>query len=59
MNMIRRDRAVLAVIDLQEKLLAAFPEARREGVINRALLTIDVANVLGIPTIVSECCDHR
>jgi nicotinamidase-related amidase len=54
MNMIRRERAALAVIDLQERLLAAFPEERRNSVINRALLTIDVANVLGIPTIVSE-----
>lgn len=52
--MIRRERAVLAVIDLQERLLAAFPEERREAVINRAALTIDVAKVLGIPTLVSE-----
>lgn len=54
MNMIRRDRAVLAVIDMQERLLGAFPDERRQPVIDRAALAVDVANILGIPVIVSE-----
>lgn len=54
MNVIRRDRTVLAVIDLQERLLGAFPDERRQPVIDRACLAVDVAGVLGLPILVSE-----
>ena len=50
----RREHAVLVVIDMQERLLAAFPDDQRQAVINRTLLAIDIARVLGIPIVVSE-----
>jgi nicotinamidase-related amidase len=54
MDIIRRPHAVLVLVDLQERLLAAFPEERRQAVIDRACLAVDVALVLGIPVLVSE-----
>jgi nicotinamidase-related amidase len=50
----RREHAALVVIDMQERLLGAFPEDRGQQVIDRTLLAIDVAKVLGLPIIVSE-----
>lgn len=50
----RRAHAALVVIDMQERLLGAFADDRRQTVIDRTHLAIDVANVLRIPTIVSE-----
>lgn len=54
MDIIRRDQAVLLVIDMQERLLGAFPEPQRDAVIARCLLAIDTAGVLGVPVLVSE-----
>lgn len=50
----RREHAALVVIDMQERLLAAFAEDRRQAVIDRTVLAIDVATVLGLPIVVSE-----
>lgn len=50
----RRTHAALLVIDMQERLLGAFPEDRGQAVIDRTLLAVDVAAVLGLPIIVSE-----
>lgn len=54
MDIIRRDQAVLAVIDMQERLLGAFPEPQRESVVARCLLAVDTALVLDLPVLVSE-----
>jgi nicotinamidase-related amidase len=50
----RRDHAALIVIDMQERLLAAFGDDQRQAVVDRTLLAIDIALVLGLPVIVSE-----
>lgn len=50
----RREHAALIVVDMQERLLAAFPEPARQAVIDRTVLAIDVALVLGVPVLVSE-----
>jgi nicotinamidase-related amidase len=54
MDFIRRDQAVLAVVDVQERLLPAIPEDRRAGVLRNVLIAVDAARVLGVPTIVTE-----
>jgi nicotinamidase-related amidase len=54
MDLLRRDHAVLLVIDMQERLLAAFAEERRAPVVRNVLIAIDAAKVLGIPVLVSE-----
>lgn len=54
MHTLRRAHATLVVIDMQERLLTAFPEPERQSVIDRTVLSIDVAQVLGLPVLVSE-----
>lgn len=54
MDFISRERAVLAVIDVQERLVAAMPEAARAAMVRNVLIAIDAARILGIPIIVSE-----
>ncbi len=54
MNVIRRENAVLAVVDMQERLLNAFEPERRATVVQRAGLAIDAARVLGLPVLVTE-----
>jgi nicotinamidase-related amidase len=49
-----RARAVLAVIDVQERLLPAIPEERRTQVLRNVLIAIDAATILGLPTVASE-----
>ena len=47
-----RDRAVLVVIDIQEKLAAAMP--RRDEMVARARFVIQAANLLGVPVAATE-----
>ena len=54
MNVIGRDGAVLAIVDIQERLLGALAEDRRSSVVGRALVAVDAALVLGVPVLVSE-----
>jgi nicotinamidase-related amidase len=54
MDFISRDHAVLAVIDVQERLVAAMPEDGRAVMLRNVLLAIDAAKILGLPIIVSE-----
>jgi nicotinamidase-related amidase len=54
MTTIRRDSAVLAIVDIQERLLGALAEDRRKEVVDRTLVAVDTALVLGVPVLVSE-----
>lgn len=54
MTFISRHDAVLAIVDIQERLLGALAEDRRAAVVERALVAVDTARVLGIPVLVSE-----
>ena len=54
MEFLRRDRTVLAIVDMQERLLAAFPEERRAPVIRYASILLETALTMGIPGVVSE-----
>ncbi len=54
MHIIRRDQAVLAIVDIQERLLGALAEDRRAAVEARALVAVDSALALGVPVLVSE-----
>lgn len=54
MTLINRNRAVLAVVDIQERLLGALTEERRTAVVERTLVAVDTALVLGVPVLVSE-----
>jgi nicotinamidase-related amidase len=54
MELLRRDRTVLAVIDMQERLLNAFAPDRRDDVVRSTLIALDAATILGVPVIVSE-----
>ena len=54
MDFLRRENTVLAVVDMQERLLPAIPEARRTSVIRNAAIAIDAAGVLGVPVLVTE-----
>ena len=54
MTLLSRGSAVLAVIDVQERLLAAFPEPVRSAVVRNVSTLVESAGVLGVPTIVSE-----
>jgi nicotinamidase-related amidase len=51
---LRRDNTSLLVVDMQERLLNAFPDERRDGVIARVGLAVRAAQVLGLPTLVTE-----
>lgn len=54
MTLLARGNAVLAVVDVQERLLAAFPEPVRSAVVKHVSTLVEGANVLGVPTIVTE-----
>ena len=54
MDFLRRDRAVLAVVDVQERLLPAIPEERRVTTLKNVLILIQAARTLGLPIVVSE-----
>jgi len=54
MTFLKRDSAVLAVVDIQERLLGAFPEERRLPVIRYASILVQTALTMGIPIVVSE-----
>lgn len=54
MTLVHRTRAVLAIVDIQERLLGALAEDRRTAVVERALIAVDTALVLGVPVLVSE-----
>ena len=49
-----RDRAVLLVIDVQERLVAAMPPAVAEAVVKNTVTLIEGAARLGLPIIASE-----
>jgi len=54
MELLHRDSAVLAVIDMQERLLNAFPEAARTPVIRQTAVLVEAAGILGLPTLITE-----
>lgn len=51
---VNRTQAVLAIVDIQERLLGALAEERRTSVVERALIAADTAQVLDVPVLVSE-----
>lgn len=51
---VTRQSAVLAVIDVQERLLPAIPEEARQRVVRNVLIAIEAARILGLPILVSE-----
>lgn len=54
MTFVHRDTAVVAIVDIQERLLGALAEDRRASVVERACVAVDAALVLDVPVIVSE-----
>ena len=54
MPFLTRNETVLVVIDMQERLLGAFPEERRAQVVRYASICVETARTLGIPIIVTE-----
>ena len=54
MRLLRRDRTVLAIVDMQERLLNAFADERRTEVVRNTLIALDAATILGVPVVVSE-----
>lgn len=55
--LMRRERAQLLVVDLQERLLPAVP--RGEEALARAILMVRAAGRLGVPITVSEHCADK
>jgi nicotinamidase-related amidase len=49
-----RDRAVLLVIDIQERLTAAMPESQATKMIANTRILIEAAGRLGVPIVVSQ-----
>jgi nicotinamidase-related amidase len=49
-----RARAALLVVDIQERLMPAMPEAIREQVLRNSAILIDAAHRLGLPIVVSQ-----
>lgn len=49
-----RDRAALLVVDIQERLVPAMPEAVAAAVIKHSQILIEAAARLGIPVVVSQ-----
>src|SRR5688572_15965286 len=49
-----RDRAVLLVIDIQERLTAAMPPAIAEQTVRNAVILVEAAARLGVPIVWSE-----
>lgn len=54
MERISRDRAALFVVDIQERLVPAMPEAVAAQVIKNSQILIEAASKLGIPVVVSQ-----
>lgn len=54
MDFIQRDSISLVVIDMQEKLINAIPEERRETTIRNSNILIETAKTLNIPIMVTE-----
>jgi nicotinamidase-related amidase len=54
MRLPQRDATILAVIDVQERLLGAFPEEARGQVIRNTGILVESARILGLPILVSE-----
>ncbi|MDB4959661.1 MAG: isochorismatase hydrolase [Myxococcales bacterium] len=48
-----RSRAALLVVDIQERLMPAMPEAVREQVVRNSAILIEAAHRLGLPIVVS------
>lgn len=49
-----RDRAALLVVDIQERLAPAMPDAVREQVVRNTNVLIETAKKLGLPIVVSQ-----
>lgn len=49
-----RGRAALLVVDIQDRLLPAMPEASRAGVLRNTAILIEAADRLGLPIVVSQ-----
>lgn len=54
MDFIQKDKISLVVVDMQEKLMNAIPEERREVVMRNSKILIETAKTLGIPITVTE-----
>jgi len=54
MELLQRSSAVLAVVDIQDRLLPAIPDGARAAVLRNAGILIETARILGVPTLVSE-----
>lgn len=54
MELMRRESVVLAVVDVQERLLNAFPEEARAGVVRFGSILAEAAGILGVPTLATE-----
>jgi nicotinamidase-related amidase len=54
MNFIQRGNVSLIVIDMQEKLINAIPEEKRETTIRNSKILIETAKTLNIPITVTE-----
>jgi isochorismate hydrolase len=54
MPFLKREHTVLAVVDLQERLLGAFAEERRAQVVRYASICVEMATILDIPIVVTE-----
>ena len=54
MDFIQRDKISLVVIDIQEKLINAIPEERRETTIRNSKILIETAKTFEIPITVTE-----
>ncbi len=47
-------RSVLLVVDVQERLAAAMPEAAMDRLVSNAIILLETARLLGVPVIASE-----
>jgi nicotinamidase-related amidase len=54
MTLVQRSTAVLAVIDVQERLLNALDAGARETLTRNVGILLDAASILGIPVVTSE-----
>ncbi len=54
MEFIEKDKTSLVVIDMQERLMNAIPEDKRESTTKNALILIEASKVMNIPITVTE-----
>jgi nicotinamidase-related amidase len=54
MDFVRRENLSLVVIDMQERLMNAIPEPKRESIIKSAVVLIEAAKTFEIPITVTE-----